>query len=153
MVAQNVIGEGAAWHSIASDEVVGKLATSLESGLDSGEVSKRLTQYGPNRLPAPGKRGPLMRFLMQLNNILIYVLLAAGLGKIFLGEFVDAGVIIGVVLITYFPPMQDVFGVEAVPLSVWKWLLLGGVILFLVVELEKFIIRGLRAQHGNASAA
>lgn len=44
-------------------------------------------------------------------------------------------------LFTYFPVMQDVFGVEGLPLAVWKWLLSGGVILFLVVELEKFIIR------------
>ena len=39
-------------------------------------------------------------------------------------------------LFTYFPPMQEIFGVEGVPVSVWKWLLLGGVIFFLVVELE-----------------
>jgi len=56
-------------------------------------------------------------------------------------------------LFTYFPPMQDIFGVEAVPLSIWKWLLLGGVILFLLVELEKLVIRNMRSQSGEAPAA
>ena len=88
-----------AWHSIPSDRVVGKWETNLESGLDAGTVSRRLDKHGPNRLPAAGKRGPLMRFLMQINNMLIYVLIAAGVGKILLGEFVDAGIIFAVVVI------------------------------------------------------
>jgi magnesium-transporting ATPase (P-type) len=99
VVAQSDSPPVTSWHALASNEVVEKLGTSLESGLASGEVAKRVAQYGPNRLPVPGKRGPLMRFLMQLNNILIYVLVGAGVGKILLGEFVDAAVIIGVVLI------------------------------------------------------
>ena len=56
-------------------------------------------------------------------------------------------------LFTYFPPMQEIFGVEGVPVSVWKWLLLGGVIFFLVVELEKFIIRKTRSESDEPSVA
>jgi magnesium-transporting ATPase (P-type) len=70
-----------------------------QGGLGSREVSERLKKYGPNRLPTAGKRGPLMRFLMQINNVLIYVLLAAALGKVLLGEWLDASVILGVVII------------------------------------------------------
>ena len=99
VVAQTVSSQVTAWHAIAPNEVVEKLATSPESGLDSGEVSKRLAQYGPNRLPTGAKRGPLMRFLAQINNVLIYVLLGAALGKVFLGEWLDASVILGVVII------------------------------------------------------
>jgi magnesium-transporting ATPase (P-type) len=96
----STVGEGsAAWHAISQGEVVGQLKTNLESGLASGEISERLTRYGPNRLPAAGKRSPLARFLSQFNNVLIYVLLAAGLGKVFLGEWLDASVIFGVVFI------------------------------------------------------
>jgi magnesium-transporting ATPase (P-type) len=40
-----------------------------------------------------------MRFLMQVNNVLIYVLLAAAVGKLLLGEWLDAFVILGVVII------------------------------------------------------
>ncbi len=80
-------------------EVVGQLKTNLETGPASGDISDRLSRYGQNRLPTAGKRSPLVRFFSQFNNVLIYVLLAAGLGKVFLGEWLDASVIFGVVFI------------------------------------------------------
>ena len=46
-------------------------------------------------------------------------------------------------LFTYAPPLQAVFGNEAIPLHVWPILLAGGLGFFLVVELEKFIIRSI----------
>ena len=75
----------AAWHAITVDEVLNRLATSTEKGLAVGEASTRLQKYGPNRLPEGKKRGPFMRFLAQLNNILVYVLLGAGFVKLMLG--------------------------------------------------------------------
>lgn len=87
------------WHAIPAGEAVTKQQSNLETGLSSGDVPGRLAQYGPNRLPTAGKRSPLARFLSQFNNVLIYVLLAAGLGKVFLGEWLDASVIFGVVFI------------------------------------------------------
>ena len=69
-------GQGSlSWYAVPTKVVVKELKTDLEAGLGSGEVSERLKKYGPNRLPTAGKRGPLMRFLMQINNVLIYVLL------------------------------------------------------------------------------
>jgi magnesium-transporting ATPase (P-type) len=50
-------------------------------------------------------------------------------------------VVILQLLFTYAPPMQALFGNEAIPLHVWPVLLAGGVLFFLVVEVEKFIIR------------
>ncbi len=44
-------------------------------------------------------------------------------------------------LFTYTPPFQAMFGNESIPLWVWPWLLLGGLVFFLVVEAEKFVIR------------
>src|SRR5262249_56155605 len=88
-----------AWHALTTDEVQNRLGTSSEAGLDAAEASSRLQQYGPNRLPEGKKRGPLLRFLSQLNNILIYVLLAAGFVKLMLGLWVDSAIILGVVLI------------------------------------------------------
>src|SRR5262249_33276839 len=68
-------------------------------GLHAAEASRRLSQYGPNRLPEGKQRGPLMRFLAQLNNILVYVLLGAGFVKLMVGLWLDAAVILGVVII------------------------------------------------------
>jgi magnesium-transporting ATPase (P-type) len=79
--------------------VVQQLATNVEKGLDAGEATRRQQKYGPNRLPEGRKRGPFLRFLTQLNNILVYVLLGAGFVKLMLGLWLDAGIIFGVVLL------------------------------------------------------
>ena len=58
--------------------------------------------------------------------------------------YLPLGIIAVVILqliFTYAPPVQAMFGNEAVPLWVWPWLLAGGLLFFLVVEAEKLIIR------------
>jgi magnesium-transporting ATPase (P-type) len=87
------------WHAMPVAEVVKRLATGTEKGLDAIEASARLQKYGPNRLPEGKKRGPFQRFLAQFNNILVYVLLAAGFTKLMLNLWIDAAVILGVVII------------------------------------------------------
>ena len=49
--------EIAPWYAISADEVVKRLATKMEKGLDAAEASTRLQKYGPNRLPEGKKRG------------------------------------------------------------------------------------------------
>ena len=51
------------------------------------------------------------------------------------------GVIVLQALFTYAPFMHYIFGSESLPLWIWKWLLLGGVVFFIVVELEKLLVR------------
>src|SRR5215470_13399897 len=91
--------ERAAWHAIAADDVVRRLNTNTETGLDAAEIPRRLAKYGPNRLPEAAGRGPFMRFLLQFNNVLVYVLLAAGFVKLMTNLWLDASIILGVVLI------------------------------------------------------
>src|SRR5215813_3891070 len=99
IVRANPGTEITAWHAIAADQVIGRLKTDPATGLDAAEASRRLSQYGPNRLPEGKQRGPLMRFLAQLNNVLVYVLLAAAFVKLMVGLWLDAAVILGVVII------------------------------------------------------
>ncbi|MBV9377694.1 MAG: HAD-IC family P-type ATPase, partial [Alphaproteobacteria bacterium] len=91
--------ETVAWHAVPADQVIGRLNSDPVTGLDAAEASRRLSQYGPNRLPEGKQRGPLMRFFAQLNNILVYVLLGAGFVKLMVGLWLDAAVILGVVII------------------------------------------------------
>jgi len=91
--------EAIAWHAVPADQVVGRLKTDPAAGLEASEASRRLSQYGPNRLPEGKQRGPVMRFLAQFNNILVYVLLGAGFVKLMVGLWLDAAVILGVVII------------------------------------------------------
>jgi hypothetical protein len=50
-------------------------------------------------------------------------------------------VVILQLLFTYTTPFETIFGNEAIPLRIWPGLLAGGLVFFLVVETEKFVIR------------
>jgi len=71
--------------------------------------------------------------------------LKAHLGNKYLPMGIGA-VIILQLLFTYAPPMQALFETERIPLWVWPWLLVGGLVFFLVVETEKLIIRTRRSR-------
>ena len=86
------------WFSKKSEDVIVELSTNPVEGLSSSEVEKRKAQYGLNKLE--GKKGKtlIQLFFAQLNDILIYVLIAAALISGFLGEISDA-IIIGIVIL------------------------------------------------------
>ena len=85
-------------HARHADDVLTDLETS-PSGLTVDEAARRLDKYGRNQLPAVAGRHPLLRFLAHFHNALIYFLLAAAVAASLLGHFVDASVIIAVVLV------------------------------------------------------
>lgn len=68
-------------------------------GLSSGEAKKRLETYGPNELSEPEGPSFFMRLLSQFMDPLIYVLMAAGVISVFLGEIGDACIIAAVVIL------------------------------------------------------
>ncbi len=86
------------WHVLEIDRIFQQLQCSPQ-GLSGQEVEKRFSQYGPNKLSPPRKRSAFTRFMLQFHNVLIYVLLAAGVITALIGHWIDSGVIIGVVLI------------------------------------------------------
>ncbi len=87
------------WHHLPSREVLELLETDPEKGLDILEAGERRARFGPNALSERPGRGPLLRFLLQFHQPLVYILLAACLVTALLGEWVDTGVIFGVVLV------------------------------------------------------
>ena len=93
------VNETVAWHALATDDVVKQLATRIDKGLDSAEASIRLQKHGPNLLPLSKKQSSFMRFLLQFNNVLVYVLIGAGLLKLALGLWLDASIILAVVFL------------------------------------------------------
>ena len=86
------------WHTESAKAVLASLATTPD-GLSREEATSRLAKYGLNRLPEARIRGPLVRFFYQFHNVLIYVLIVASAITAMLGHWVDASVILGVVLI------------------------------------------------------
>ncbi len=86
-------------HAIPVDEVVDLLGSDQHHGLEEAVAVNRLARDGANTLPAAHGDSLLRRVLLQFHNPLIYVLLAAALTTLLLGEYVDASVIMGVVLV------------------------------------------------------
>ncbi|XSG83025.1 MAG: cation-transporting P-type ATPase [Methyloligella sp. ZOD6] len=86
------------WHAIESAEVLTALSSSVE-GLSSPEAAERLNRHGPNSLPQGRQRNAFVRFLAQFHNLLIYVLIAAGIMAAAIGHGPDAIVIFAVVLL------------------------------------------------------
>src|SRR5690606_18138497 len=86
------------WHAMSVEDVLAAMGGDA-SGLTSSEAEERLSIHGLNRLPQARGRGPLARFALQFNNLLIYVLIVAAIISFLLGHAIDAAVIMGVVVI------------------------------------------------------
>ncbi|TQV70799.1 cation-transporting P-type ATPase [Exilibacterium tricleocarpae] len=87
------------WHHRSFAEALAVFGSNAETGLANDDVHQRRSSCGPNRLPEPRRQGPLLRFLLQFHNVLIYVLLAAAGTTAVLGHWVDTGVILAVVVV------------------------------------------------------
>ena len=91
--------ESPRWHQLDTHEVVQLLDTHCEQGLTAGEVTRRQKHYGPNSVSAKAGTPAWKRFLLQFHQPLVYILLLAVGTTAALQEWVDSGVIFGVVLI------------------------------------------------------
>jgi len=87
----------------SSEAVLSNLNSGAE-GLSSGEAEKRLAQHGPNKLQEGKKKSLLQRFLGELADPMIIILIAAaavsGVTAFYSGEsFTDVVIILAVVVI------------------------------------------------------
>lgn len=80
-------------------EVVKQLDGNRTEGLTFIQAEERRKKYGANKLKEQKERGVLMLFLEQLQDPLIYILMAAIAISLFLGEVGDAGIIAAVILL------------------------------------------------------
>jgi Ca2+-transporting ATPase len=87
------------WHHLQETELLTLLETSSEKGLDSKEAERRREQFGLNSITRKAGTSALLLFLLQFHQPLIYILLGSAVIASFLKEWVDAGVIYGVVLV------------------------------------------------------
>src|SRR5690606_32192864 len=87
------------WHAKTQEEVLSELKVDPAKGLSGEEVRDRLEKHGPNRLKGKPKKSMLALFLAQLKDMLIYVLLGAAIVTLIVGEYVDAIIILAVVLL------------------------------------------------------
>lgn len=87
------------WHQLETAEVVQLLDSDCQRGLSGDEVTRRQKEHGLNVVTARRGTPAWARFLQQFNQPLVYLLVAAAVITAFLNEWVDSGVIFGVVLV------------------------------------------------------
>lgn len=79
------------------DEILTELNTK-EKGLSSKEAEKRLETYGFNTLETKSKINPLVIFINQFKNFIIYILLFAVAFALLINEYVDSLIILAILL-------------------------------------------------------
>jgi cation-transporting P-type ATPase F len=87
------------WHHLAAAAVAARQGSDPAAGLSAAEAAERQRRHGPNQLTARHGQGPLVRLLLQFHQPLIYILLVAVGVTAALDEWIDAAVILGVVLV------------------------------------------------------
>lgn len=90
---------GKHWHHLPGQEVVELLDSNEQAGLDLFEIKHRQERFGANRLTPRKGQSPLVRFLLQFHNPLIYILLASAVITAVVKDIKDALIIFGVVLV------------------------------------------------------
>ncbi len=86
------------WYEVSIEKVLQSLQSG-HAGLTEAEAGSRLARYGPNVLKGRKKTPPVLVFLQQFLSPLIYVLLAAVVISLIAGHYLDAWVVLGVLLL------------------------------------------------------
>jgi len=87
------------WFTKSNEEVLNELDVDLLQGLSEEEAKVRLEKYGPNKLLAKKKKTILQLFVAQLQEWLIYILFAAVVITLFMGEYIDSVIILLVIIV------------------------------------------------------
>lgn len=86
------------YYTQSIDKSIEALKTNISTGLSDSEAQQRLSTYGSNELKAAGRKSIFNMFLAQLRDALIYVLFAAVVITMLMGEYLD-GIIITIVIL------------------------------------------------------
>lgn len=87
------------WHSKTKEQVVDELEVSPSTGLSEQQVAARFEKHGKNKIEGTKKKSLVVMFFAQMQDALIYVLLAATVITFMIGEYTDSIIILSVVLI------------------------------------------------------
>ncbi|MDP2810562.1 MAG: cation-transporting P-type ATPase [Rhodocyclaceae bacterium] len=87
------------WHALSAADALARHGVDADQGLAEDEAAARLLRHGPNRIREQTGRSALARFLSQLGEPLVLVLIGAGIVTFGLGEWIDSSVIFGVVVV------------------------------------------------------
>ncbi|WP_437490016.1 HAD-IC family P-type ATPase [Sorangium sp. So ce1014] len=99
-MSQRVLPPSAAiaWHNLSASDALSKIE-SAEAGLADSEAARRLEAVGPNVIQRAKGDGALKLLFRQINDPLIYVLLASAALAMAMGEAIDGAVVLAVVVL------------------------------------------------------
>ncbi len=87
------------WFKKSVEETISLLETNSTTGLSNNVIDERIAKYGENKLIEKKKKSIFQLIIAQLNDILIYILLAAAIISIAVGEIADGIIILFVIII------------------------------------------------------
>ncbi len=87
------------WHALDADETLSRFDTPIDSGLSSQEAAKRIEKYGPNQLAEAPPTTIWQMLWEQFNNFVVILLIVAAVISALLGDYVEAGAIIAIVIL------------------------------------------------------
>jgi P-type Mg2+ transporter len=85
--------------SLPTDELLSRLDTST-AGLTTEEAERRLEVYGTNEISQKGKKPLYLEFISHFKSPITIILLVAAIVSGFLGDPLDAGIIVLIVLVS-----------------------------------------------------
>jgi Ca2+-transporting ATPase len=86
-------------HAASSAEIAGEFGVDPRLGLTPHQASERLVEYGLNELPKAPPTPFWKRMVTQLRGVIVLILLAAVALSVALGDWIEAGVILAIVLL------------------------------------------------------
>ena len=87
------------WHALSTEDTLQQLESPIETGLSSAEVKARQAKYGLNELPEKERTTFWQMLWAQLNSCVVSLLIFSSLISAALGDFVEAGAILLIVIL------------------------------------------------------
>ena len=93
------------WHSQTPEQIAGQLGSDLEKGLSPSQAADLLGRVGENKLQGKKPKTLLQRFLAQLKDTMVIILMLAAVVSTIMafvdehGDFLEPVVIVGIVLL------------------------------------------------------
>ena len=86
-------------HAQAVEDLGREFGVVLTEGLTEEEAARRLSAHGPNEFPEAPPPSPWNMLAAQFQSLIVWVLIGAAIISGLLGEWIDAGAILAIVLL------------------------------------------------------
>ena len=87
------------FYKLSVEETLTDLSSTIETGLDSAEVTKRQEKYGLNVLPTDEGTNWIQLIISQFSDLMVIILIIAAIISFFLGDAKDVIVILAIVIL------------------------------------------------------